>query len=198
MKFVKSKRLGFRTMLIGKYLISAALLIVLSMPAVNGQELTGEVISVADGDTLTILGNKQLIRVRLSGIDCPEKRQAFGQKVNNLYTSVLSYNKTVTLRGHGKDRYGRTLADVLLPDRRNSNQELLSAGYAWWYRQYAPGQSELSNLEGQARRDKQGLWIDPNPIPPWEDTTNAQSKFHLIQRTINNRQLNQSIKFFSL
>lgn len=152
---------------IANCLIAAALVIVLSMPAVNGQELTGEVISVADGDTLTILSNKQLIRVRLSGIDCPEKRQAFGQKAK-LYTSVLSYRKTVTVVGHGKDRYGRTLADVLLPDGRNLNQELLSAGYAWWYRQYAPKATQLQHLEDEAREHQLGLWEDLRPVPPWE------------------------------
>ena len=154
-------------MLIANCLIAAALVIVLSMPAVNGQELTGEVISVADGDTLTILSNKQLIRVRLSGIDCPEKHQAFGQKAK-LYTSVLSYRKTVTIHEHGKDRYGRTLADVLLPDGRNLNQELISAGYAWWYRKYAPNATRLQKLEDQARDHQLGLWEDSHPVPPWE------------------------------
>ncbi|MBX9771582.1 MAG: thermonuclease family protein [Candidatus Obscuribacterales bacterium] len=140
--------------------------VILLLP-VAAQELTGRVVGVSDGDTITILSNRQLIRIRLAGIDCPEKHQAFGQKAKQ-FTSALVYDKVVTVNGHGRDRYGRTIADVLLEDGRSLNQELIGAGYAWWYRQYAPGNTELGLSEGRARENKQGLWVEPNPIPPWE------------------------------
>lgn len=64
------------------------------------------------------------------------------------------------------DKYGRTVADVILPDGRVLNRELVSAGLAWWYRRYSQDKS-LRQLEEQARSAKRGLWADPNPIPPW-------------------------------
>jgi endonuclease YncB( thermonuclease family) len=66
----------------------------------------------------------------------------------------------------GRDRYGRTVADVILPDGRNLNHELVKAGYAWWYRKYAPHDRELERLEEEARGAKRGLWSDPHAIPP--------------------------------
>ncbi|MBX9877597.1 MAG: thermonuclease family protein [Candidatus Obscuribacterales bacterium] len=113
------------------------------------------------------MANQQLIRIRLAKIDCPEKHQPFGQKAKQ-FTSSLSYNKTVTLKEHGKDRYGRTIGTVLLPDGRSLNKELVRTGLAWWYSKYAPNDTELDQLQLQARETKKGLWSDSNPIPPWE------------------------------
>jgi endonuclease YncB( thermonuclease family) len=71
------------------------------------------------------------------------------------------------VRVRGRDRYGRTIGDVFLPDGRHLNQELVRAGYAWWYRRYSADQ-RLAALEGEARAARRGLWTDPNPQPPWE------------------------------
>ena len=68
---------------------------------------------------------------------------------------------------HGLDKYGRTLADVLLPDAANVNHTLVKDGWCWWYRKYAPLDTELEGLEKSAREAKKGLWVDPVPIPPW-------------------------------
>jgi hypothetical protein len=68
---------------------------------------------------------------------------------------------------HSLDKYGRTVADVVLPDGTNVSRELVRAGLAWWYRQYSKDKS-LGALEEEARQAKHGLWADPNPIPPWE------------------------------
>ncbi len=73
----------------------------------------------------------------------------------------------MTLQTHGTDKYGRTLADVLLPDGTNVNHELVKDGWWWWYRKYAPLDTELESLEKAARETKKGLWVDPAPIPPW-------------------------------
>jgi endonuclease YncB( thermonuclease family) len=81
--------------------------------------------------------------------------------------SELVFGKEVTLQTFGKDKYGRTIADVLLPDRTNVNHKLVKEGWRWWYRKYAPGNTELEKLEKAAREAKRGLWIDPAPIPPW-------------------------------
>jgi endonuclease YncB( thermonuclease family) len=68
----------------------------------------------------------------------------------------------------GKDKYGRTIGEVILEDGRNLNQELVKEGWRWWYRKYAPGDSVLKEFEAEAREAKVGLWKDPHPIPPWD------------------------------
>jgi endonuclease YncB( thermonuclease family) len=106
-------------------------------------------------------------RIRLNGIDCPEKGQSFGQKAKHA-TSALVFQKEVTLQAHGRDKHGRTIADVLLPDGTNVNQMLVKDGWCWWYRKYAPANVILEHLELRARASRVGLWADPAPIPPWD------------------------------
>lgn len=130
-------------------------------------EFTGQVVGVLDGDTLEVLTGHHTERIRLSGIDCPEKGQAFGQKAKQA-ASAWVFSKEVTLQTHGKDEYQRTLADVILPDGTNVNQALVNDGWCWWYRKYAPGNTVLEGLEREARERKRGLWADPHPVPPWE------------------------------
>ncbi|MEO2018882.1 MAG: thermonuclease family protein [Fuerstiella sp.] len=111
--------------------------------------VTGKVIVVKDGDTIVVLKDQEQITVRLEGIDCPESAQAFGAKAKQT-ASDLCFGKPVTLKTTGKDRYGRTLADVILPDGRSLNLELVRSGYAWWYRKYSKDglrcPSELAGL----------------------------------------------------
>lgn len=128
---------------------------------------TGEVVGVLDGDTIEVLHNGKAQRVRLHGIDCPEKGQPFGNNAKQA-TSAQVFALDVTLDIHGKDKYGRILADVLLADETNVNQALVKDGWCWWYRKYAPSDTVLEGLENDAREAKKGLWVDPNPVPPWE------------------------------
>jgi micrococcal nuclease len=125
------------------------------------------VVSVLDGDTLEVLHHQHPERIRLSGIDCPEKRQAYGNNAKHA-ASALAFGKDVTVQTHGHDKYKRTLGDVLLPDGTNVNHELVKEGWCWWYRKYAPGDTVLEGLEADAREAKKGLWADPQPVPPWE------------------------------
>ena len=74
----------------------------------------------------------------------------------------------MTPQTHGKNKYGRILADVFLQDGTNVNNTLVKDGWCWWYRKYAPGDTTLEKLETEAREAKRGLWADPNPVPPWE------------------------------
>ena len=128
---------------------------------------TGLVVRILDGDTIEVLHNRQPERIRLSGIDCPEKGQPFGQKAKHA-ASALLFAKEVTLHTHGKDKYRRTLADVLLSDGTNVNTVLVAGGWCWWYPKYARQNKELKRLESEARVAKRGLWADPYPVPPWE------------------------------
>ena len=83
----------------------------------------------------------------------------------------LAAGGTIGLVRHG-DRIRIDLntrkVDVLLPDGTNVNHKLVKDGWCWWYRKYAPGDTELERLEQDARRAKRGLWADSNPVPPWE------------------------------
>ena len=80
---------------------------------------------------------------------------------------MIAYGKEVTIQTHGHDKYQRLLGDVLLPDGTNVNHTLVKDGWRWWYRKYAPLNTELEKLEKDARDAKKGLWVDPSPIPPW-------------------------------
>lgn len=127
---------------------------------------SGQVVGVSDGDTISVLHNGKAEKIRLNGIDCPESHQDFGQRAKQ-FTSNLTFNKTVTVEVSDHDKYGRTVGDVILPDGRNLNRELVRAGFAWWYKQYSHDQS-LGELEEEARAAKRGLWQDPAPIAPWD------------------------------
>jgi len=104
--------------------------------------------------------------IRLRGIDCPEEGQPYGKKAKQA-ASALVFGKEVTAQTHGKDKYGRTLADVFLSDGTHVNHTLVKDGWCWWYRKYAPRNRELERLEKHAREAKKGLWADPQPVPPW-------------------------------
>ncbi|MDD2942128.1 MAG: thermonuclease family protein [bacterium] len=106
-------------------------------------------------------------RIRLFGIDCPEKNQAFGERAKK-ETSNLVFGKTVQVTSFSKDKYGRTIGEVLFENTQSLNKLLVSNGYCWWYEKYAPKNAELNHLQQQARAKKLGLWHDKNPIPPWE------------------------------
>ncbi|MEQ1844002.1 MAG: thermonuclease family protein [Nitrospira sp.] len=145
----------------------AVLLSLLLAASVSAENISGHVVSVLDGDTLEVLNSGHPERIRLSGIDCPEKRQAYGQKAKQV-ASALAFGKEVTVQTHGKDKYKRIIGDVILEDGTNVNHELVKQGWCWWYRKYAPGDMVLEGLEKEARDERKGLWIDPAPMPPWE------------------------------
>ena len=113
----------------------AGILLLLCAPLATA-DFTGPVVTVLDGDTIEVLHNQHPERIRLSGIDCPEKGQAYGQKAKQA-ASALVFGKEVTLNTHSKDKYGRTLADVLLSDGTNVTHALVEEGWYWWYRKYA-------------------------------------------------------------
>ncbi len=144
-----------------------AFLLLFVLSATPAGSFTGEVVGVLDGDTIEVLHNGKAQRIRLQGIDCPEKGQPYGNNAKQA-TSSLVFAQVVTLEIHGKDKYGRVLADVSLADGTNVNQELVKEGWCWWYRKYAQEDTMLENLETEARDARKGLWVDPNPVPPWE------------------------------
>lgn len=130
-------------------------------------QIVGRVVGIADGDTIRVLTGRTEIKVRLYGVDCPERKQPWGSRAKQ-FTADLVFGKTVTVREIDRDRYGRVVGEVILPDGRSLNAELVRAGLAWWYRRYAPENRDLEALEAQARAAGRGIWADPHPVPPWE------------------------------
>jgi micrococcal nuclease len=129
-------------------------------------ELAGRVIAIADGDTLTVLddANSQH-KIRLAGIDAPEKGQAFGTRARESLAEKV-FRKNVHIEVTDVDRYHREVGRIYLSDRF-INMEMVSDGFAWRYVQYdKPG--EFTAAEIGAREHRRGLWIDPDPTPPWE------------------------------
>lgn len=144
-----------------------AIVFLATPPLGSSADFPGPVVSVLDGDTIEVLHNTHPERIRLHGIDCPEKGQAYGKKAKQA-TAALVFGKQVTLQTRGKDKYKRTLAEVILPDGTNVNHTLVKDGWCWWYGKYAPGDLTLEGLEKDAREAKKGLWADLHSEPPWE------------------------------
>lgn len=119
-------------------------------------------IGISHGDTITVLSGKTQTSIRLHGIDAPETGQDYGSRAKQV-ASDLAFGKIVTVHPINKDRYGRTVAKVILPDGRSMNREMVGQGAAWWYRESGPADGRL---ESEARANRRGLWGQPNPVPP--------------------------------
>ncbi|WP_096149249.1 thermonuclease family protein [Enterobacter hormaechei] len=130
-------------------------------------DISGRIVRVLDGDTVEILdqGN-QLKRVRLAGIDAPEKNQPFGQRSRQELSSMVT-QRIVTVTGEDEDRYGRLLGTVWL-GAKDVNAEQIRKGLAWAYRYHGkPVRSDYATLEDEARRQATGLWSVPGQTEPW-------------------------------
>lgn len=151
---------------------AAALLVGCAAPKTD----EGRVVGITDGDTVRVLvqdPTPREIRVRLHGIDAPERSQAFGTRARQ-ELSKLVYGKIVRIEKVETDRYGRTVARIFA-DGTDVNAEMVRRGFAWWYRRYAPDDPVLRRAEEEAKAARAGLWRDSNPTPPWE--------FRSLQRT---------------
>jgi micrococcal nuclease len=128
---------------------------------------TGKCVGVTDGDTITVMHNGQGERIRLHGIDAPERGQDFGRKAKS-FVSDLVFKKVVTIQPMDTDRYGRTVGMVFV-DGLNVNREIVKAGYAWVYRNYCTQRfcDEWLEVERIARQSGIGLWRHSDAIPPW-------------------------------
>lgn len=149
-----------------KILSLATLVVALIFTNSFAATLTGKVVRVLDGDTIEVLINKEPLRIRLAEIDCPEKGQPFGNAAKQ-YVLDTAANQIVTVDDQSKDRYGRTIGEVFLPNGDSLNRLLVSHGYAWHYKQYSKNKS-LGDLENDARVAKRGLWKDKEPVAPWQ------------------------------
>jgi endonuclease YncB( thermonuclease family) len=129
---------------------------------------SGKVVDISDGDTITVLNKGRGERIRLYGIDCPEKRQDFGQKAKH-FTSRMVFGKIVEVKVQDTDRYGRTVG-LVYSNGQCLNAEIIKAGLAWVCTKYCKLSlcDDLKAYEETARSSKVGLWSHPDPVPPWE------------------------------
>jgi micrococcal nuclease len=147
--------------------IALALLLLFASPALAA-DYPARVVGVSDGDTLTVLRDgKTQVKVRSHGIDAPETGQPFGSRAKQA-ASELAFGKQVTIREVDTDRYGRTVAEVTLPNGRSLGRELVERGMAWRYEAFAPNDVILLRAQVCAKKVKLGLWADENPVPPWD------------------------------
>jgi len=149
---------------VGAKAVAVAVLLLAASPA--WAEVRGRVVGVKDGDSIEVLAGARAVEVRLWGIDCPETGQPFGKQAKH-FTSSAAFGKEVGVEERGRDRYGRLLGVVTLPDGRALNEELVRAGLAWWYYAFAPKELGLALLEKEAKGARRGLWADPRAVPPW-------------------------------
>ena len=125
--------------------------------------LSGKVVSIHDGDTITILQNKTQIKVRLFGIDAPELKQPYGKKSKQFLANLIA-GEVVEVDENGKDRYKRIIGTIYL-NGADINAQMVENGYAWAYRKFS---KKYTPQESKAKSQKLGLWRDKEPIPPWE------------------------------
>ena len=125
--------------------------------------ISGKVVSIHDGDTITILQDKQQIKVRLYGIDAPEKKQDYGQRSKQFLASLIA-GQVVEVEPKGKDRYKHTLG-IIYHKGQDINAQMVLNGYAWAYVKYS---RIYVNQEKLARENKHGLWQSSDPTPLWE------------------------------
>jgi endonuclease YncB( thermonuclease family) len=148
------------------------LLIITAFVFSKATTITGRVIGVADGDTVTILdASNTQHKIRLSGIDAPEKKQAFGMR-SKQSLSDLVFNEQITVEADKRDKYRREVGKIFLSSGQDVNLEQVSRGFAWHYKVYEREQSSNDRTlydfaEREARAQRRGLWADPDPVPPW-------------------------------
>lgn len=151
---------------------SVFLLTALLCHAAGAGVIQGRVVGVSDGDTITVLdsSNRQH-RIRLAGIDAPEKAQAFGQRSKQSLLSMV-YGKQVSVDWDKRDRYERIIGRVSA-QAGDVNLAQVRAGLEWHYKHYAGDQPAADRVsyaqaESVARMEGRGLWADTSPVPPWE------------------------------
>ena len=124
---------------------------------------SGRVVSIHDGDTITVLQDKRQIKVRLYGIDAPELEQSYGKKSKRFLADLIA-GEAVEVEENGKDRYKRTIGSIYL-NGVDINAQMVENGYAWAYRKFS---KRYAPQESKAKKQRLGLWQDKEPTPPWE------------------------------
>lgn len=152
--------------------LSIAFWALLLTASAGAETITGQVVAVADGDSLTILdARSRAHKIRLAGIDAPERRQPFGDEAKRSL-SGLAFSRQAAVDVRKRDRYGRALGAVVV-EGSDVNAEQIRRGMAWHFKRYESEQSasdraRYAQAEADARRERRGLWAHTSPVPPWD------------------------------
>jgi endonuclease YncB( thermonuclease family) len=148
----------------------------------QGKTIEGKVVGISDGDTFKILADgNQTIKVRLHGIDAPEKKQDYGNQAQQKLSELI-FSKQVQVVKKNEDRYGR-LVGVVYVGGLNVNEELLRTGYAWHYHEYDKSE-QWETLQQQAMKKRSGLWQQRDPTPPWQWRKDQRDAQKLKQQNV--------------
>ena len=146
--------------------VGLVLALVATCPALSWADFAARVVTVHEGDRLTIHHDGRNETIYLKDIDCPDLKQPYGKQAK-LVTAAFIGHRDVVVRGLKRDKQGRVSAEVFLHDGRNVGHELLKEGLAWW-RRSASSDAGLELVEELARASGKGLWADSDPVPPWK------------------------------
>lgn len=160
------------------FLILAVLLALAGCKHIEVQEpvaaVAGKVIKIVDGDTIHVYNSKATYKIRLAGIDAPERGQAYGKRAKEHLTQLIAGKQVIAIV-ESKDRYGRYVAKVNC-NSQDVCAQMLQAGYAWHYKQY-DGSQYYADLQREARKAKRGLWADKRPQAPWDYRKMQKDKY---------------------
>jgi endonuclease YncB( thermonuclease family) len=147
-----------------------AVVLLAALAAARAETLTGKVVRITDGDTITVLDEQNAQhKIRIAGIDAPERKQAY-YEASRQNLARLAFGRVVTVQWRKKDRYRRVVGNLFV-DGQDVGLSQVREGYAWWYREYSRDQSPRDRAryeaaELQARSNRRGLWQDPHPLQP--------------------------------
>lgn len=151
-----------------KHIFFGSFLFLFSVAAFASEPVPAKIVGVSDGDTVTAVINGAQVKIRLYGIDAPEKAQPFGQAATDVLKQITT-GQSITIQAFDHDRYGRTVG-MVFADGTNVNSAMVKSGHAWVYRQYCsqPFCNEWIRYEQAAKSAHAGLWKDSAPVAPWE------------------------------
>ena len=149
------------------HLVFLSLVLLTVSPRVKAQRFSVRVVSVSDGDTFTAINRDNLqLKIRVYGIDAPEKKQDFGQKSKQQLSDYI-FGKDIYIDVQSQDSWGRFISYVYTPDGKDVSLLMLKEGMAWHFKKYDSSEKYLK-AEETARFLKKGLWSQPAPTPPWD------------------------------
>lgn len=152
------------------------LLVCILLPSICfAQKFSVKVVAISDGDTFTAINNDNLqLKIRVFGIDAPEKKQSFGNKSKEFLSSLI-FGKKILIDVQTQDKYGRYSAYVYSPEGKDVSLLMIHEGMAWHYTEY-DNNKVYEEAQVLAKKAKRGLWADPSPVAPWDFRSNMGRK----------------------